>query len=479
MFVADARLSAGAGRGRGTSGAARRSRVQYGDPATATFADDVFGVYVQSPDDHGALVDVAPHRRRVRRRSGRTSPSAPTCCRSPSSRRPASRAPTSSSARRSGSACRSATADRMRRSSPRARPSCARRRGASSASRSTAGAGARTGWRCRRASSTSGARRRRRTSARRRRCWPTWRRSTACIHGPDGLRAHCRRIHDQAVRLAQALEAGGWRQINDGFFDTLRFEVAEADIAEVRRAAEARGINFRYPAPGRRADVAERDGRPTPTWRDIIAAFGGEPRGAPGRRGQTVSADSRPAAADVGVPDASGVQLASLRDRDDALHPVARAQGPRPRHGDDPARVVHDEAQRGGRDDAGELAGVLADASRSCRSIRRQATGRSSTSSTRRSAAITGLPGGVAAAELGRAGRVRGAARHSRPTISRAATSAATVALIPQSAHGTNPGERRHGRHVGRDRRVRRPTATSTSTTCGRRPRRIANGWRA
>ena len=40
-----------------------------------------------------------------------------------------------------------------------------------------------TAWRCRRASSTSGARRRRRTSARRRRCSRTSRRCTACITG--------------------------------------------------------------------------------------------------------------------------------------------------------------------------------------------------------------------------------------------------------------------------------------------------------
>ena len=44
--------------------------------------------------------------------------------------------------------------------------------------------------------------------------------------------------------------------------------------------------------------------------------------------------------------DAPGVQLASLRERDDALHPQPRAEGRRPRHLDDPARLVHDEAQR-------------------------------------------------------------------------------------------------------------------------------------
>ena len=63
------------------------------------------------------------------------------------------------------------------------------------------------------------------------------------------------------------------------------------------------------------------------------------------------------------VPDAPGVQHASLRDRDDALHPQPRAQGHRPRHVDDPARLVHDEAQRRERDVSGVVGRVLAHAS--------------------------------------------------------------------------------------------------------------------
>ena len=49
--------------------------------------------------------------------------------------------------------------------------------------------------------------------------------------------------------------------------------------------------------------------------------------------------------------------------RDDALHPQPRAQGHRPRHVDDPARLVHDEAERRGRDAADHLARVRAAAS--------------------------------------------------------------------------------------------------------------------
>ena len=130
------------------------------------------------------------------------------------------------------------------------------------------------------------------------------------------------------------------------------------------RAAEARGINFRYPAAGRRPDFAERDGHrdgPGRHRRGVRARPAARRRRAGrGRRGERRC--RTPLRAHVGVPDAPGVQRASFRDRDDALHPQPRAQGHRPRHGDDSARLLHDEAERGGRDDAGELAGVLAPA---------------------------------------------------------------------------------------------------------------------
>jgi glycine cleavage system P protein (glycine dehydrogenase) len=69
-------------------------------------------------------------------------------------------------------------------------------------------------------------------------------------HGPDGLRDIATRLHDQAVRLAGALTALGWTQTNAVYFDTLRLSGEAALAAKVRSAAEAREINFRYPEPG-------------------------------------------------------------------------------------------------------------------------------------------------------------------------------------------------------------------------------------
>ena len=70
------------------------------------------------------------------------------------------------------------------------------------------------------------------------------------------------------------------------------------------------------------------------------------------------AADPAAPASHQPVPDAPGVQLAPQRDRDAALHPPARGQGSRARSHDDPARLVHDEAQRHQRDDPDHLAGV-------------------------------------------------------------------------------------------------------------------------
>ncbi len=89
-------------------------------------------------------------------------------------------------ARRSASACRSASAVPTPATWRCARDSSASCPAASSACRRTPRATPRTGSRCRPASSTSAARRRPRTSARRRCCWPSWRRCTPVYHGPEG-----------------------------------------------------------------------------------------------------------------------------------------------------------------------------------------------------------------------------------------------------------------------------------------------------
>jgi glycine dehydrogenase len=66
----------------------------------------------------------------------------------------------------------------------------------------------------------------------------------AVYHGPKGLHAIAARVHAMARTLEAALRALGYNQTNAAYFDTLSIE--GADVAAVRTAAEARGINFRY-----------------------------------------------------------------------------------------------------------------------------------------------------------------------------------------------------------------------------------------
>jgi len=73
----------------------------------------------------------------------------------------------------------------------------------------------------------------------------------AVYHGPVGLRAIARRIRDAAGAVGRALTSLGYRQVNGAYFDTLWIDGSDgADVAAVRRLAEARGINFRYAASG-------------------------------------------------------------------------------------------------------------------------------------------------------------------------------------------------------------------------------------
>ncbi len=64
-------------------------------------------------------------------------------------------------------------------------------------------------------------------------------------HGPEGLRAIARRVHELARVLECELAALGVNQTNSEYFDTLRLE-APSGVEAIRRAALEAGINLRY-----------------------------------------------------------------------------------------------------------------------------------------------------------------------------------------------------------------------------------------
>jgi glycine dehydrogenase len=70
----------------------------------------------------------------------------------------------------------------------------------------------------------------------------------AVYHGPLGLTSIARRVHQHARLVEHELERLGIRQLNDAYFDTLRFEFGE--VERLRESALAQHLNFRYRADG-------------------------------------------------------------------------------------------------------------------------------------------------------------------------------------------------------------------------------------
>ena len=67
-------------------------------------------------------------------------------------------------------------------------------------------------------------------------------------HGPVGLRGIARAIHQSAVALATELKKLGYQLAFDSFFDTIK--LLHTDNVKIRTHAEAAGINFRYSTEG-------------------------------------------------------------------------------------------------------------------------------------------------------------------------------------------------------------------------------------
>jgi glycine dehydrogenase len=63
-------------------------------------------------------------------------------------------------------------------------------------------------------------------------------------HGPDGLQRIAFKIHGLAKALSDALEELGIKNLNESYFDTLKVKVA--DIERLRKLAEGKNINLRY-----------------------------------------------------------------------------------------------------------------------------------------------------------------------------------------------------------------------------------------
>ena len=69
----------------------------------------------------------------------------------------------------------------------------------------------------------------------------------AVYHGPDGLKNIASRIHSVASHIADELGKYGFKQLNENFFDTLKLCIPSGVTQkQIKDIAEMRSINFRY-----------------------------------------------------------------------------------------------------------------------------------------------------------------------------------------------------------------------------------------
>lgn len=68
----------------------------------------------------------------------------------------------------------------------------------------------------------------------------------AVYHGPEGLRAIANRIHATAVLLGDKLKSLGFELNNKVYFDTLSVKLDKSVLEKVKHIAEEKGINFFY-----------------------------------------------------------------------------------------------------------------------------------------------------------------------------------------------------------------------------------------
>ena len=176
----------------------------------------------------------------------------------------------------------------------------------------------------------------------------------AVFHGPEGLKAIAQRIHRKTVRLAKGLESLGFAVEPRQFFDTITVEVGGAAGGDPQGGRGARAstcARSARPRIGIALDERTRREHTQAVWR----AFGGDMLDRALDHEYRLPEDLRP---DERLPDPPDLPHEPGRGGDDALHAPPRRPRPRARPGDDPARLLHDEAQRHRRDDGALLARV-------------------------------------------------------------------------------------------------------------------------
>jgi glycine dehydrogenase len=100
----------------------------------------------------------------------------------------------------------------------------------------------------------------------------------AVYHGPDGLRAIAKRVHDHALALAGGLTAAGVGTTHQAFFDTVT-AVVPGRAASIVAAAAANGVDLRL-VDADHVSIACDETTTDAHVATVLAAFGAQPAGA-------------------------------------------------------------------------------------------------------------------------------------------------------------------------------------------------------
>lgn len=96
----------------------------------------------------------------------------------------------------------------------------------------------------------------------------------AVYHGPTGLKAIARRIHDMTCSLAGALKEWGYSLENDVYFDTLSIKADQSQIASIQTKALQLGINLWYTGSSIQISLDESHG--TDDLQALVSVFSKE-----------------------------------------------------------------------------------------------------------------------------------------------------------------------------------------------------------
>ena len=183
----------------------------------------------------------------------------------------------------------------------------------------------------------------------------------AVYHGPDGLTAIARGVHQRAAILRAGLVALGWRVQPSAFFDTVNVE-AGVRCEEILRRARKAGINLRdiQSVHGEsRIGISIDETTTVAIVEAVWCAFGDTPEAAMRRTAELADTAAAIPERDFSyerIPFTPRVPPASLGNRIAAVHaPACRSRsGTRSQH--DSTRLLHHEAERNGRNDAADMA---------------------------------------------------------------------------------------------------------------------------